>query len=216
MQTLTGSQLRELVENELSWDPEVTPDTISVLADDGVVTLSGFVGTYAERLAAGRAALRIVGVRSLANDLVVRLPDERLDSEIAHDVATALRFNLNVPSRVKANVHDGFVTLQGEVTWQFQKYAAEQAVQHIKGVRDVVNTITLTAPTSVPIVKAKIEAALERSAQVEARRVKVQALDSKIVLSGTVRSYAEKEEAARAAWASPGVTAVDNQLSIVA
>ena len=215
MPTLTKTQLRELVENELAWDPEITTTAISVMAEDGAVMLSGFVPTYAQRMAAERAALRVAGVRTVANDLQVKLLDERIDPDIAHDAAIALSYNLSVPKTVKASVRNGFVTLEGTVPWMFQKTAAEAAVRHLRGVRGVSDMIAVAPHVSEKLVQTRIEDALRRSAEVDASRIRVDATGSTVRLTGTVRAFAEKQEAERAAWAAPGVARVENDIGIV-
>lgn len=213
MTTLINTQLHRLVENELAWDPGITSTSIGVTARDGVVTLTGFVPNYAERVAAERCALRLQGVRAVANDLQVRLSGERIDPEIASDAAEALRSHLSVPSRIKATVRNGFVTLEGTVERMFQRDAAERAVRFLRGVKGVFNHITLK-PVSVGEVRAKIEQALRRSAESDAARIQVQATDGAVTLSGYVRSFAEKQDAERASWTTAGVGKVINQLDI--
>lgn len=212
--TAASSALHEHVMNELAWDPQVTSGDIGVTSHDGVVTLTGFVPTYAEKVAAERATLRIQGTRAVANDLVVRLANERTDPDLARDAVSALRLNLSVPPSVKIAVRNGYLTLEGAVDWWYQRNAADEAVRHVAGIRGVHNNITVKPHVSASVVKTRIEDALRRSAEIDSRNVRVTTANDKVVLSGTVRSYAERMEAARAAWASPGVTAVDNHIEV--
>jgi osmotically-inducible protein OsmY len=214
MATLTNAQLHELVEKELARDPEITSTSIGVTAKDGVVTLTGFVPNYAAWVAAERSALRLHGVRAVANDLQVRLSSERIDPEIASDAAEALQSHLSVPSCVKAMVRNGYVTLEGTVERMFQRDAAEQAVRSLRGVKGVFNHITVKPAVSVGDVRAKIERALRRSAERDASHIQVQATNGAVTLSGYVRSFAEKQDAERASWTAPGVGNVINHLDI--
>jgi len=210
-----SSALQDLVESELGWDPQVTWAHIGVTTHDGVVTLSGFVPSFAERLAAEHAALRVRGTRAVANELVVKLLMDRIDPEIAKDAADALRLNASVPATVKLTVSSGFVTLEGSCEWWFQRKAAEDAVRHVPGIRGVDNDIIIAPRVSSSAVRANIEDALRRSAEVDARQVEIRTIGNRVVLGGTVRSHAERAEAARAAWAAPGVTAVENDIDVV-
>ena len=212
--TVHATTLRELVEHELSFDPQVTSTSIGVTTKDGVVTLSGFVATYSERLAAEHAALRVQGCRAVANDLQVRLATGRIDPDIASDAADALTYNLNVPTTVKVSVRDGIITLEGTCEWYYQRNGAEKAVRHIAGVKNVSNEIVIKPRISPQLVRDKIQDALRRSAQIDADRIKVTAMDSRVTLSGNVRSAAERAEAERAAWSAPGVAMVDNRIVV--
>jgi osmotically-inducible protein OsmY len=215
---MTDKDLKQAVQNALDWEPSVDPGDIGVSSDNGVVTLRGNVRTFAEKQAAERAALRIFGVKAVANDLAVHLPTsfERTDTEVAHAAVTALKWNSVVPAaKLTVTVSDGWITLKGNVEWQYQKDAAARCVRDLFGVKGVTNTIAVLPQVKPIDVRDKIEAAFKRSAEVDARRINVNATDGKIILTGTVRSYAERQEAERAAWASPGVTQVDDHLTIV-
>ncbi|TAK13696.1 MAG: BON domain-containing protein, partial [Acidobacteria bacterium] len=158
--TVVSTELQERVKNELTWDPQVTSPNIGVTSNDGTVMLSGFVTSYAERMAAEQAALRVRGTRGVANELVVRLTGERIDPDIAQDAVRALKFNLSVPASVKVAVHNGHLTLEGTCEWKYQRDAAEKAVRMLPGVRGVSNYIAVSPKVSPELVKDKIEDAL--------------------------------------------------------
>jgi osmotically-inducible protein OsmY len=215
---MTDRELQRHVEDALSWEPSFDAADIGVSVDNGVVTLRGDVATYAARAAAERVALRVYGVKALANDLNVRLPGQyqRTDSDIAQAVVNALQWNTVVPrDRVTVTVSDGWVTLKGNVDWQYQREGAARAVRDLTGVRGVSNEVTVRPQVRAGDVQAKIEEAFRRSAEIDARRITVLAQDSRVVLSGNVRSWAERLAAERAAWAAPGVTQVEDRLSIM-
>lgn len=214
-------ELRQHVETALDWEPSVDASDIGVSVDEGVVTLRGNVDSYAEKMTAEHAALRVYGVKAVANDLSVRLAsgDERTDTEIAQAAVAVLQWNTAVPAdRVTVTVANGWVTLDGALDYYYQSAAAERAVRDLTGVKGVSNCIVLQAPVT-PVkageVAAKIEAAFKRSAEIDARRINVAAQDGKVVLTGNVRSWSERQEAERAAWAAPGVTQVDDRLAVI-
>jgi osmotically-inducible protein OsmY len=210
----TDTQLHDAVRLQLDEDPAIRAHDIAVVASDGVITLTGFVDTYAEKIAAEETVKRVRGVRAVANDIDVKIRDERTDPEIAKDAVHALESHTNVPNRVTVTVRHGFLTIEGEVEWMYQREAAEAAVKYLKGVRGVSNLIRISQTPTPLEIRARIEQALERMAAVDASRVRVEAFDGTVALSGTVRSWAEREEAERAVWSSPGVNRVENRLLV--
>lgn len=212
--TDTDVRVRNAVVQQLDWDPEVDASGVGVAAKDGVVTLTGTVPTYFDKLAAERVAKGVRGVRGVANDLEVRLRLATTDAEIAAEAVRALRLRHNVPPEVQVAVHDGHVTLTGTVTWLFQRQQAERAVRHVKGVRGVFNHITVRAVSTARDVRHRIVEALHRNADVNARHIDVTVDGNIATLKGSVGSYMQYESAARAAAAAPGITKVDNQVQI--
>lgn len=210
-------QLHKDVVDELRWDPRVKEAEIGVSAKDGVVTLTGSVETYAQKYAAERAVERIAGVRAVAEDLHVRpiTAVHHDDTDIAHAAVNALAWNIEVPAdKLTAKVESGWITLKGEVNWNYQRLAAERSVRYLTGVKGLLNLIEVK-PTSSPVeVKLKIEAALKRNAELDAKRITVDMADGKVTLKGNVRSWTERMDAEHAAWAAPGVKAVDDRLVV--
>jgi osmotically-inducible protein OsmY len=206
------------VRDELQWDPDLDATDIAVSVRDGVVTLTGFVKSYTDKYEAEAAAKRVAGVSAVANDLEVRMPsvDERPDPEIARDAVSAIKSQLPISSeRIKVVVKNGWVTLEGQVEWQYQKNTAENAVRRIKGVKGVSNLIVLKPRAEPTEIKDKIMEAFKRNAELDANRIHVEANGSEVILKGTVRSWIEREEAERVAWSAPGVTRVEDRIVVV-
>ena len=215
----TDRDLQKDVMDELRWEPDINETNIGVAVKDGVVTLSGYVDSYIEKVNAERAAARVDGVKAVVEEIKVKLLSsyECSDEDLAQAAVSALEWDVLIPKdRVKVLVQAGRVTLKGEVDWRYQKEEAENIVCCLRGVCEVNNEIIVKPPPSVKPqdVKTKIEGALQRNAILDARQIKVETEGSKVILSGTVRSWAEKEQARQAAWAAPGVTQVENKIIV--
>jgi osmotically-inducible protein OsmY len=216
MKDPNDTKLQHDVLAELEWDPSVDASKIGVAAENGIVTLTGSVPTYAEKATAERAAKRVHAVRGVANDVVVKLAGStRNDADIAAAALNVLRWNTRVPDdRIVVTVRNGWVTLEGTVEHWHQKNAAEHAIRDLAGVVGLTNDVAVKADVKPRDVRTIIEAAFKRSAEIDARRIAIDAHEGKVTLSGTVHSWAERQQAQAAAWCAPGVTAVDNRIHV--
>jgi osmotically-inducible protein OsmY len=213
----TDTELHQDIVAELKWEPSLRNDDIAVGVRDGVVTLAGFVDSYADRWKAERMASKVRGVKAIVDEIEVKLPSgaTRADPDVARAALDALTWNISVPhDRIKVKVDKGWVTLEGDVDWYHQKEAAERAVRYLTGVKGVSNLITLRSRAVPSDVKQKIKDALQRGAQFDAEHITVDIQGNKAILQGTVRSFAEMRDAERAARNAPGVLEVDNRLTV--
>ena len=215
-QSRSDNSIRDDVLLELKWDPKISSaNDIAVAVKDGVVTLSGFVPSFWEKDAAEKAVKRVYGVRGIANDIQVKLFWRRTDPEIARDAVHELESHVSIPADgIKVTVKDGWVTLEGTVDWEYQSSVAESAMKKLKGVSGVTNKIQVRPKASAAEVRSKIEEALRRSAELDARRITVAIEGSTVKLYGSVSSWAERDEAGRAAGSAPGTTMVENHILV--
>ena len=212
-------QLQQDVLAELHWDPRIDAARVGVIVSDGVVTLSGEVKSFAEKIAAEKAARRIAGVRALVEDLIVRLPasKRRDDGALAKQIVDTLDHHVELSgTSIEVRVEAGAVTLSGSVSWRFQRDMAAKSITHVHGIRSIINMIEIHNPVNVLDVRDGIEAAFRRMADLDTRAVEARVDGSKVVLSGSVRSLHEANVARQAAWASPGVTDVEDRIQVIA
>jgi osmotically-inducible protein OsmY len=213
----TDSEIERDVKAELGWNSDLKSTDIAISVKNGVVTLAGFVPRYIDKYEAEKAAKRVAGVLAVANDIEIRLPavDERPDPEIAREVVTALKNQLPFShERIKAVVRNGWVTLEGDVEWQYQRLTAERAVRPLKGVKGIINDIKTKPRVEPSDIKQKIQEAFRRSAEVDANQITVETSGGEVILKGKVRSWVERDEAERVAWRAPGVTKVDDRIVV--
>ena len=217
----TDTDLKRDVLAELVYEPSVVANDIGVSVKDGVVTLTGHVPTYSEKFAAETAVKRVEGVRAVAEELTVNLlrDHQRNDTDVAQSAANALDWNVSVPhSKVKTMVEDGWITLRGDVNWNYQRQSAHDAVRHLMGVKGVTNLIEIKPPVTPPVstveIRNKIETALKRNMVKDADGITIEAVNGKVTLKGKVHSWQEHDDAGLAAWSSPGVSFVENDLTI--
>ena len=213
----TDTELKMDVLAELRYEPSVRITDIGVLVKDGAVTLNGYATNYCEKCDAVSAAKRVAGVRAIADDIEVKLPDSirRTDGEIAAAAANQIDWSTTIPrNAVEVTVSEGQITLEGEVEWWYQKDAAENAVQYLAGVRGVANLITIKPKLAPGDIETALKSALARNALLDAKTIRVETSANIVLLRGTVRNYFEREEAERVAWAAPGVLSVENQLKV--
>ena len=212
------AEIQSDVIQELKWDPSVSHEHIGVSVSEGIVTLAGVVPSYVEKTAAEKAAKRVSGVKAVVEKIDVKLPGsfKRDDQEIAKAVLNQFKWNVQVPDQlVKATVEDGWVDLTGEVEWEYQRAAAESSIHGLTGVKGVSNNILIKAKQIQPeVIKQKIEEALRREAEKEAKQIAIEVKGNKVILSGKVRSFSEMQDAKWAAWSAPGVTTVENNLQV--
>jgi VCBS repeat-containing protein len=214
--TKTDADLHTDVVEELASDPSVDASRIAIAVHDGVVTLTGTVRSFWQKIAAENAVERVMGVRGVANDLTIELPSEhqRDDTDIAQAASNALAWHSELPKTVKVAVSNGWITLSGAVDWQYQKEEAERAVKYLTGVKGVINTLTIKTAPKVQDVRERIRKELERTVDQEANRIAVETSDGRVTLRGSVHSWPEFAAAGRAAWSVPGVKEVDNALVV--
>lgn len=214
---VSDTEIKKSVEAEIQWDPSIKATDIALSVKNGVVTLTGFVSSYAQKFQAETDTKRITGVVGVANDIEVRLPalDQKPDPEIARDAVATLKIQMpTICEKLKVVVRDGWITLEGDLEWQYQRERAESIVRRLMGVNGVINSIKVKPKASPIEIKNKIEQAFKRSAEIDANSIIVEATEGEVVLKGSVHTWFERQEAERAAWSAPGVRKVDDRISI--
>lgn len=213
-----NAELQTDVQNAISWEPSMHTAEIGVTAKDGVITLSGTVDSYSKKINAENAAKRVYGVKAVAEDIIVDYghPFKKNDTEIATDILNAWKYNWEVPEdRIKVKVEDGWVKLEGDVSWKFQEEATKDAIKNLSGVKGITNFIKVKSESTDVLEQDKVEHALKRHWAINSKDVKVEVKSNTVKLTGLVHSLYQKEEAARLAWNAPGVTAVENELAVI-
>jgi osmotically-inducible protein OsmY len=213
----TDLEIQKDVMEELKFEPILNASEIGVAVKNEIVTLSGTVDTFSKKVAAERAAKKVAGVRAVALDIDVKLSSfgKKNDTEIAQTVLNAIKWHSTLKEdKIKVKVEDGWVTLEGEVEWEFQRIAARTLVEDLLGVTGITNLLKVTPKLSSKEIKQKISFAFHRSATIDSEKVSIEAIGNKVILTGKVRSWAEKKDAENAAWAAPGVSSVDNNIVI--
>jgi osmotically-inducible protein OsmY len=213
----TDIQIRNDVLSELKYEPSIRSTDVDVSVQHGIVTLKGSVSSYGERWEAVRVAQRVASVAAITNDIIVNLPESshRIDEDIASIAAKQIEWFLSTPiGAVEVTVKEGWLTLDGEVEWEYQRKAAQNFVQHLLGVKGVSNLIIVKPSLTVAGIETDIKLAFQRSALLDAHQIHVEISDNKVILQGKVRNYGEREEAERVAWAAPGVLSVENQITM--
>lgn len=214
---MSDKTLRQAVMDELEWDPSFNAQHIGVAVEEGVVTLTGHVGSYVERLAAEKAVKRVKGVRAIAEEIDVRFPNDKKtsDDQIARRALDVIAWDSTIPKdKIQIKVQNGFVTLSGEVDWFYQRDDAEAAVRKLTGVKGLSNEVKVKPQVRGTDIKQRIETALKRNAEVEADAIKVTVQEGRVILDGKVKAWYERELAERTAWSAPGVISVEDRISI--
>ena len=215
---MSDKTLKQAVEDELEWEPSIDAEHIGVTAEDGVVTLTGHVGSYAEKFTAEKATKRVKGVRAIAQEIEIRFPNDKKtsDDQIAKRALDIIAWDSTIPTdKVQLKVQDGFITLSGQVDWYYHRDDAESAVRRLAGVKGIANDIIIKPRAQALDIKHLIETALQRNAEVEAGSIKVSVLNGRVTLDGKVKAWYERDLAERTAWSAPGVISVEDHINIV-